>query len=382
MKRTITALNYATNSPVELVVENGIITAVNKVTHWDGELPFVAPGLIDNQVNGFKGIDFSSNSLKPSDVECVVTGLWKAGVTTFLPTIITNSFKRILDCLTVLSRAQKSEVVSRAIPGYHLEGPYISPQDGYRGAHQKRYVRNPDWDEFCRWQEAAEGKILQVSLAPELDGAVPFIKKCVKSGIVISLAHHAASNEQIDRAIDAGARLTTHLGNGCANMIHRRENVLWPQLANDRLTATMICDGFHLTPEMVKVFYRAKTHRRIILTSDMTLLAGQKPGEYVVDGQKMLLEKNGRITLPSQKVLAGASLTLNRNVEKMIRFSGCPLRQAVDMASRNVAHIYSLKNIGQIAKGKRADLLLFSFDGESLRIRETIVAGESVLKRK
>ncbi|MCF6356973.1 MAG: amidohydrolase family protein, partial [Draconibacterium sp.] len=252
---------------------------------------------------------------------------------------------------------------------------YISPEDGYRGAHSLKDVRLPDWDEFQKLNEAADGKIIQVTLAPEVDGAIRFIEKCVANNIVVALGHHNANASEIKRAADAGAKTVTHLGNGCANSINRFNNPLWMQLAEDRLMSSLILDSFHLLPELVKVFYRAKGSERIILTSDMTMLAGMPAGKYNWDGKEVVLTPEGVIMLPSENVFAGASLPLVTGVGNMMKFTGCGLSQAINMATKNPADLYAFDDRGKIEVGKRADLILFGLENNKLKINKTFVAG-------
>ena len=375
----ITANSYENNFVVSLGIKNGTIQNISEISKTHNEdLPFIAPGLFDNQVNGYGGVDFSAEDLKVENVNVVVNGMHKAGVTTFLPTLITNSFELLFRNFTILAESREDPFIARSIPGYHLEGPFISHEDGYRGAHDLQYVRNPDWQEFEKLQQAAQGRIVQITLAPELKGAIPFIKQCRKNNIVVSLAHFNASKEQMLEAVDAGAQTSTHLGNGCANLIHRRQNILWPQLAEDRLISTIICDGFHLTPDMVKTFIRAKTPDRIIATSDITLFAGMHPGEHKVKGRTFLLKSNGHATLPSQNVLAGSALPLDKGVENILNFTDCTLYEAIKMASTNPARLYGFNNKGSLKPGADADVLLFKFQDKKLTVIQTIVDGDCV----
>ena len=154
-----------------------------------------------------------------------------------------------------------------SIPGFHLEGPYISPIKGFRGAHLKNTSKTK-LEEFLEIQKAANNHIKLITLAPELEGAIPFIENCVKSGLVVSLGHHNGSVSDIQNAVKAGARMATHLGNGCANQINRHHNPLWPQLSEDLVKITIIADGFHSTKEEVRSFYKVKGSHNTILVSD------------------------------------------------------------------------------------------------------------------
>ena len=377
----ISGFYYANNMFVNLEIDNGLIKDIQwskAIRYPDENDIYIAPGFIDNQVNGYKGVEFCSENLTVEKAVKTVKEFWKQGVTTILPTIITASHKQILKNLKILSEACKDAEISSSVAGIHLEGPYISPEDGYRGAHPLEYVRLPDWEEFQQYIDASEGRIRQISLAPELDGAIPFIEKCVERGIVVGLAHHNASAGVIKKAVAAGASVSTHLGNGCANEINRRENVFWPQLAEDRLTASMICDGFHLTPEQILTFYKVKGPRRLILTSDIVHLAGLNPGVYDYSGEKVELTKDGMIIIPRTKIFAGASLPLYRGIEHMMISAGCSLKEAVDMASFNQARLLGLNDRGEFLTGKRADFVSFTLMDKKIKIKETIKDGKVV----
>ncbi len=381
----IEGILYSDNSKVSIKIENGFIKEITKSESSSEDykdLYYIAPGLFDNQINGYSGIEFSIPELSTEDMNKVVNGLRQNGVTTFLPTVITASQESLIKSFTNLAKTLKDENIALSIPGFHLEGPYISPVEGYRGAHSLKDIRKPDWDEFQKINEAAEGKIIQVTLAPEIEGAVEFIKKCINNNIVVSLGHHNGNAEDIKRAVDAGAKTVTHLGNGLANNINRFNNPLWMQLAEDRLMASFILDGFHLKPEMVKVFYRAKGKERFILTSDITMLAGMPPGEYIWDGKNVILTEEGIIMLPGQNLFAGASLPLYIGIGNMMKFTGCSLLEAIDMATKNPASLYGFDEIAVIEKGKRADFILFKFEENKLKIAQTIITGNIVYSAK
>jgi N-acetylglucosamine-6-phosphate deacetylase len=370
---------YLDGAPVSIEITDGKIGALNRINGGEDQPEvYIAPGFIDNQINGYVGIGFSSPGLTVEGIRKATRALWRAGVTTYLPTVITSTHERLMENFTVLARAARDEEISLSVPGFHLEGPYISPVDGYRGAHNQQWVRPPDWLEFMQIFEAAEQKILQVTIAPEIEGAMDFIRNSVDRHIIVGLGHHNASVDIIKQAVDAGARIATHLGNGCANMINRHRNPLWPQLADDRLMASIIFDGFHLRPEEVQVFFKVKGSEKLILTSDVTKLAGMPPGEYTYDGRTVELTPDGMIRFPAQNVLAGAASPITKGVGNMMRFTHCSLAEAVHMASRNQARLYGFDNRGEIMPGKRADLILFTLDEGQVVIQKTILAGKVV----
>lgn len=377
-KQTVRALLYADGHPVSIEIENDKITRIKRV-HPDADIPelFVAPGLIDVQINGFVGVDFSGPDLTVEGVVKVTKALWKAGVTSYFPTIITNDVGLIKKNFAVLAKAKEHPEIGISIPGFHLEGPYISPIAGFRGAHLEKYIKNPDWEEFQEIQKASNYGIKLITLAPELQGAIPFIRKCVASGVVVALGHHNGTAADIQDAVDAGATMATHLGNGCANEINRHHNPIWPQLSHDGITASIIADGFHLTKEEVRSFYKAKGVERTILVSDALDLAGLPPGEYI-RGERVLLLTPDVVKLPKEGVLAGAASPISKCVGVVIEFTGCSMLNAIKMASTNPASIFSLGDIGGIEIGKRADLILYTMKNNEMVVQKTYVAGRLV----
>lgn len=378
--KKIEALLYSNKKPVSIEIDNGKIIKINSIDELSKEDNniYVAPGLFDNQLNGYLGVEFTDVDLTTENMLKVVRGLRKTGITTFLPTVITAPNEVLLKAFANLAEACKHPEITKSIPGFHLEGPYISPVAGYRGAHTIEDIRLPNWDEFQKINEAAEGKIIHITIAPELDGAIEFTKKCVKNNIVVALGHHNASSEVIKKAVDAGATTVTHLGNGCANTINRFENPFWSQLSEDGLMASIIVDGFHLQPNQVNVFLRAKGKERIILTSDITMLAGMPAGIYEWDGKEVELTPEGIINLVEEKCFAGASLPLLTGINNIVKFTGCSLSDAIDMATKNPSKLYGFEDRGEISEGKRADLILFAIENDKVVVKETIVEGKTV----
>lgn len=383
----IEGLNYLDHKPISVVIENGIITAVRQIDELSDERQafYLSPGLFDNQVNGYAGVSFvfGGSDLSEEDVEIATKGLWRKGVTSFLPTLTSNSQEALLKNIEILADAKNDRDLLGAIPGFHLEGPYISPIDGFRGAHPKRHIRSPDWAEFEALYKASEENILTVTIAPELPGAIDFIRQCSELGIIASLGHHNASKSEVDLAVLNGARICTHLGNGCANMIDRHLNPLWPQLAHDKLHISIICDGFHLRDEEIKTFFLVKGVEKTIITSDITSFAGLDPGRYInEDGESIELLENGLLRYPAQNVLYGSATAINRGVVHMMNVTGCTLGEAIQMAATNPARVYNLTDRGELRPGMRADLILFEVGEQELEIKKTYVKGHLVYEAK
>lgn len=381
---SIEGIHYETGNLVRIEIIDGRIENIIEISGLKDEksIFFIAPGLIDNQINGYANVDFSGNKLSVEDVIVATKAIWRDGVTSFLPTLITNSHENLIKNFRILNDAlKKDKQLYESIPGFHLEGPYISPEEGYRGCHPIQHIRKPSWEEFTIYQKAAGGRIIQITIAPELEGAMEFIRLCSHNGIVIAMGHTNASAEQIRHAVENGVSLSTHLGNGCANLIHRHNNPIWPQLANDQLTPSIIADGLHLFPEEIRVFYKVKGPDNLILTSDVIYLAGMAPGKYIFLESEVILTEEGMLLNSENNCLAGASFPLKKGVENMMNITGCSLTKAINMASGNVARIYNLENRGILAPGKRADLILFERKDNQLQIRKTYLNGKMVYNR-
>ncbi len=382
-QQIIEGLHYTDGKPVKITIQDGKIKSVEhieKLSDANNDL-IVAPGFFDNQINGFAGVSFvfGESDLDEEGIIKATQELWKKGVTTYLPTLTTNEHNLLVKNFKILAESLDDERLKGSIPGFHLEGPYINPEDGFRGAHPIKYVRLPDWDDFMELYNAAGGHIMEVTIAPELEGADDFIERCTQKGIVVAIGHHNANTEQVNQAVYSGAKLATHLGNGCANMINRHRNPLWPQLANDELMISIICDGFHLLPEEIKVFYDVKGPDKTIITSDVTSYAALKPGKYVTDtGETIELTEEGMLRYPAQNVLYGSASPITKGVGHIMEVTGCSIGDAIQMSSTNQAKLFGLNDRGTLDPGKRADLILFHLHDFNVKIEKTYVKGELV----
>jgi N-acetylglucosamine-6-phosphate deacetylase len=377
----IRARHYATAEPVEVVCDGGRIRSLGPpaAEPADLEAGWVAPALFDLQVNGCEGRGFSSERVTVEDVRHVVAVCRRHGIAGLCPTLITAGFDTLAHGMATVRRACEADPdLAAALPAVHLEGPYISPEDGPRGAHPRRHVRPPDWDEFRRLQDAAGGRIRLVTLAPEWDGALPFIERLVQAGVVVALGHTAASGARIREAVAAGARLSTHLGNGCHALLPRHDNYLWEQLAADGLWASLICDGHHLPPAVVRCMVRVKTPGRLILTCDASTLAGLPPGHYREWDQQLDILPSGKIVVAGSGFLAGSGAFTDVCVGNVIRFAGVGLGEAVDMAGARPRELLGLP-ARPLAVGVPADLVLFDWEEQGdFRVTATMVAGAPV----
>ena len=265
------------------------------------------------------------------------------GIGGFCPTLVTNSFEALQHGLTTIRQLATADPSAAQRHARDSPGRPVPFRRGRPArAHPKQHIRPPDWDEFQRLQEAAGGRIRLVTLAPELDGAIPFIEKLVSHGVVVSLGHTAASGPCIRDAIRAGARLSTHLGNGSHALLPRHDNYIWEQLAADELWASLICDGHHLPAAVIRCFLRVKTPARTILTCDAGSLAGLPPGRYREWDQEFEVLPEGKIVVPGTSYLAGSWAFTDTCVANAIRLGGVSLRDAIDMASARPRELLGL----------------------------------------
>lgn len=350
-----------TGQPVRVEVHSGRITRVESAAPAEAAgWPWIAPGLIDIQVNGYGGQEFASAGLTVPRAAEVIRSFARFGLSRLCPTLTTESFEVLRHACTTLAALCDSDAeLARRLPGLHLEGPYITPEDGARGAHPRVHCRPPDWNEFQRLQDASGGRIRIVTLSPEYEGSLDFIRRAAQSGVTVAIGHMSATAEQVRAAVEAGARLSTHLGNGSHPYLHRFRNYVWVQLAEDRLNASLIVDGHHLPPEVVRVFVRCKTPERCILVSDLSGQAGQPPGRYSSRFCDVEILADGSLVVAGQReLMAGASLPLNHSVGNAMAFAGVDLATALRMATDHPAALLGIEP-GGIAPGKPADLIQF-----------------------
>jgi N-acetylglucosamine-6-phosphate deacetylase len=374
--RTITGRSTSTGQPIRITVEQDRIQAIDPGPA--DETAWLSPGFIDLQINGYCGCDFNEELDDPDIVIALAHKVIATGTTTFFPTIITASEEKIVRALGTIARARRaSPLVARTIPFAHIEGPFISPEDGAVGAHEREFVRPPSLDEFARWQAASGDLVGMVTLSPHWENSAEFIRSLAGKGIRVSIGHTHATPEQIHAAAGAGATLSTHLGNGIAGMLPRHPNPIWAQLADDRLTATFIADGHHLPADTLKAMVRAKGIERSILVSDVVALGGMLPGIYdAAVGGAVELRTDGRVGSVYLGYLAGAALPLKDGIAWAACSAVCELGDAVRMATENPGRIVGHR--GMLSVGAKADLVRFTMDMEQKRIQIETVLVEGV----
>jgi N-acetylglucosamine-6-phosphate deacetylase len=322
-----------------------------------GEGPYLLPGLVDLQVNGYAGHDLNAGGLEMETVVELARALSRSGVTGFAPTLVTAAPEELRQAARVIADAvTRSAEVAAAVAFLHVEGPHLSPEDGYRGAHPAAQIRPPDVAEFDALAAAADGLLGLVTVSPHYPETDIYVAHAVANGVSVALGHTHARAPQIAGAVAAGAAFCTHLGNGCAALLPRHDNHLWPQLADARLTAGFIADGFHLTDEALAAMLAAKGEHSY-LVSDTVALAGSPPGDYDSRiGGRVTLAPEGRLSMFGTSMLAGAACPLSRGVATLARLDHGSLTRGVTLAAERPRRIAGWSPAFTV--GEPADLLL------------------------
>lgn len=341
------------------------------------ELPYCGPGLTDLQVNGIAGIDFNEPDLTLEGIRKTVDTLLAKGVTGFFPTLITNNPQIVEKNLITIDRAcRKDPLINSCILGIHLEGPFISSFEGAKGAHPEKYIQKPSWELIEKYQKASGGRIKLITLAPELEGATALIQRCREENIITAIGHSSASCKEINQAVVAGTTLSTHLGNAVPLMLPRHPNILWDQLAQEGLFASLIADGFHLDKSFLEIVLKVKGEKAL-LVSDSTKFCGMKAGKYQSPiGEEIILEENGRLSMKyGNGLLAGAAKNLLDGIEYLVKENIIGLPKAWKMAS-----LTPLSLTGQKATN---DWVIFRLEGQtSIQIHQVVKQGSLIFKYK
>ncbi|PCJ51571.1 MAG: N-acetylglucosamine-6-phosphate deacetylase [Planctomycetota bacterium] len=270
------------------------------------------PGFIDIQINGYDGVDFSSKDLTIEDVQRATQRLVEDGTWAYCPTLITNDIEQIKKNVSIIVEALSEPKYSTHFLGLHIEGPFISPLDGYRGAHPLEHVCAPSIEKLKEINVAAKGQVVLMTYAPEVEGSSAFEDAVLELGIKLSMGHTNADEESFNRAVSKGTSLFTHLGNGIRNELARHPNIIQSVLVNDNVRAGLITDGHHLGETFIHLCLKAKGIEGVYITCDCAPIAGYPPGNYNTLGQDVVISETGRLSNPTGEYLVGsASNTLD-----------------------------------------------------------------------
>ncbi|MBN2288100.1 MAG: amidohydrolase family protein [Candidatus Glassbacteria bacterium] len=353
----------------EARLEKGRLAELTRADHTPTDL-WLTRGLVDIQVNGYAGVNLTGAGLENDQLAHLEQELLSQGVTRWCPTVTTQDPAVIRAGLAAIGKAVGDGALKR-VHCIHLEANYLSPEEGYRGAHIQRYIKPPDPAEFDSFQEASGGRIGYVTLAPEAGGALEFIRRLAGRGILVGLGHHNASPEVISAAVDAGARLSTHLFNGCASEIDRHRNPILYQLAEDRLWASFIPDGHHVPYQALKVGLRAKGLERSVFTSDLVSLGGSPEGEYTKH-EKTVVVEDGAIWIKGTRLLSGAWSSLSQGLARATASGIISPADALRLSSLNPARLLGIADRIEVLPGSEGPFVLFREDKGALRLEKII----------
>jgi N-acetylglucosamine-6-phosphate deacetylase len=313
-------------------------------------------------VNGYNGVDFSGEDLTGASFARACRELLGAGTTAFLPTLITSPAKIYERNLPMIAGVLGQDEFHGRVLGIHLEGPFISMEDGARGAHSAEWVRKPDVGYLQELVHLAKSTIRLITIAADQERAEELARFASSHKIAVSLGHHMANEQDLERLVKVGAKALTHLGKGVPGMLSRHQNPVWAGLANDDLSAMIIADGHHLPPSMLKTILRTKGVERCLVVSDASPLAGLPPGEYWSMGAQVCLREDGKLYNPATGYMAGSSATILACANHLARLGFAGLNELGRMFFYN-----PLRLIGVPPKQIRADTRIL-FDAKERRV--------------
>jgi N-acetylglucosamine-6-phosphate deacetylase len=328
------------------------------------DLPWIAPGLVDIQINGFGGIDFNRALESDEAWRHATQQLYAHGCTGFLIALITNREEGYRELLPPLVDRLRRD--PRNCLGLHMEGPWLNPDPGFRGAHRAEWMQNPTLRLLEEWEHMAGEWLKLITLAPEVDlpASVEVITAGRKNDIQFFLGHSGAMGETLEQAVAAGARGWTHLGNAAPSVAPKFENVLMHVLAQPGLLTSLIPDGIHVPPHAFRALARAleqSVPSRLLLTTDAMAAAAARPGSYTLGEIKVEAGADGSARMPDGR-LAGSTLTPFAGVFLAERMSGIYLEDAWAAFSSRPAEL--LGHTHDLSEGNPADFVLISPEKE------------------
>ena len=374
-------LNVLDGKSYSVTVDSGVVTDVKECKDALDNFYICPGGLIDTQVNGALGYNYTGKDLTLEQIRKVCDELSRQGTFQHFATIVTGPQDVIVENLDKLTKAIETDpVVAHSITGIHIEGNFISRLDGPRGAHDLRYVRDASIEEFDQWFVHSKGLLKYITIGAEANGAIDLIRHATQKGVAVALGHTGATREQIDKAVDAGASLSTHLGNGVFAKLDRFENPIWPQLRNEGLTTGLIADGDHVTPDLVWVISKCKDSDHIILVSDLHSCAGLPPGRRMEGPLEIEIFEDAAVRVAGTPYLAGAGVHLLRCIWNYAKFSKTDKVAAFKLGTINPIRKYNLDpKRAKLQKGKKADFIVCSDNGKKYELKAVYADGRAIV---
>jgi len=367
-----------------IIIEKGKIIAITdkkedlailkNVEIIEAQNKFIVPGYIDIHVHGGGGSDVMDGEYEA--IKQVATTHSRFGTTAFLPTTMTMTKDKIIKSLKSIHEARLKGTGTAEILGIHLEGPYINPEK--KGAQKEEDIKKVSVEEFLEFNQASGNLIRLVTIAPEMPGAIDFIRWLHQQGIIVSVGHSNATYKQVQEGIQAGLSHVTHIFNAMRGLHHREPGVVGAALSSPKLIVEMIADGIHLHPIVLKMLTQIKESEKLVLITDAMRATGFKEGTYDLGGQEVIVTQ-GQAKLKNG-TLAGSVLTMDKAVKNLVTKVGISLLNAAQMASYNPAKCLGIDDKkGSLEPGKDADIVILN---KNLEAELTMVAGKIVYRRK
>ncbi|WP_295883224.1 N-acetylglucosamine-6-phosphate deacetylase [uncultured Anaerococcus sp.] len=352
-------------------VEDGKIKSFSKEEPEEfedlGEI--IAPGLVDTHIHGYHGEDIMN--AKKGALEIISKGLLEMGVTSFLPTTLTDSTEKLNEACRVVGEEYK-DVSGAKARGIFLEGPFFTEK--YKGAQNEKYMSDPDIEKLRKWKELSDGLVNKIAIAPEREGVADFIHKANAMGVAVALGHSDASYEDAMSAVNEGANIFVHTYNGMSGLHHRNPGMVGAAM-NSNAISELICDGHHVNPASANILMNAKGRDKIALITDCMSAGGMADGDYKL-GEFDVIVENGTARLKEGGNLAGSILKLKDAVKNVVDWQIANVFEAIQMASLIPAKSVGIDNVcGKLKVGYDADFIVLDDD---LDLKATFIDGEKL----
>lgn len=355
--KTIILDDYEVKNAYLEIKDDGTFGEIMKEEPLEGEIIdhsqyHIAPGLVDTHIHGYDGYDVMDRSEK--GIHTISEGLLSCGVTSWLPTTLTDSVENIDEACRVVSKCHK-EVTGAKIQGIFLEGPFFTEK--YKGAQNPKYMGDPSIETLKQWNKSANGLLKKIAIAPERNGVKEFIECAREEDIYVALAHSDATYEEAKAAVDAGANIFIHTYNGMSGLHHRNPGMVGAALTLENVFAEVISDGHHVHPAAIKIVVECRKDETVLIT-DCMRAGGKDEGEYTL-GEFDVIVENGTARLVPSGNLAGSILELIDGVQNMLNWELTTLPEAIRMASLSPAKSVGIEDkCGSIAPGRAADFIV------------------------
>lgn len=358
------ARHYATGKAMRIQWQHGRIHAVLGPNQPVPKDLWIAPALVDLQINGFGGVDFQRDDLPLSDLVTAARRLRAAGCSRFLLTLITDDWPRLLARLRHLhALRQRSAELRHAIAGWHIEGPFLSAETGFCGAHDPALMLDPTVEHLRELRDATGSDPVLITIAPERPGALDAIEEAVKLGFKVSLGHTDAPADLLKEAVRRGAGAFTHLGNGCPRLLDRHDNILWRLFELHGIAVGVIPDGTHVSPALFRILHREIGGESIFYVSDAMSAAGMKPGRYPLGRMELEVGPDQIVRMPGHPNFAGSALRPIDGILRAARMLGCSWREVWPRFSETPANWMGLP--GGLVQGAPADFCVLTISDDN-----------------